>query len=484
MDDLSNNWGVNLCLPERYHRSLGSSSLPMRAKANAERSSSATLPVLLAAETDQFVFERVSSCGSQANSWAIDDATNLNKTLCLFAAGSYVAGDASALQSYSTSEFNVNEELSLVVPPQEVAFPQARANTIPLPFHIPGVISTKELNKYEDKCFQAVHIKLSWAKMRGKPYKAILLELMLAGNGAILSNRALVALGKLAVYHNLCVIVDEIMTGGRTGAMFYLLSKPVSFINVVTHITFGKWTQMGMIFLSKPWAKKRPSLYPFTKRGASTFLCPEDAVSRWRCLKKTLSEIPNKKEKVLKKLRLSNKQVWGEGLLLFGSHRRETAKGLKCRYLPLAHEHTPIDNVKYTQLMNPHSYRIHVNNAVMGSVNKWVQDEPVAKSHARSTPEEWKQDKEELSDFCFISKLIKESTDGEEKPSDSWKDDCMPIDSNRKDGESALSRLKLAGLMEKTQSGKKRKRQWKLKPGLIAPWKSTDLDEIIHDMFD
>ena len=234
-DDLANNWGVNLCLPDRYNRSFHCPKLPRILDVNdGQTSPFASLPGKIAAETDLFCFERVSICGSQANSWAINDATNHNASLCLFAAGSYVAGDGSALQSYSSSEFTTGSELALITPPQDVS-KGVCTNTVPLPYHIPGVLGAKELMAYEDECLQAVHIRLSWAKMRRKPFKALLLELMLAGNGAILSNRALVSIGKLAIHHNLHVIVDEIMTGGRTGNMFYLFSKPPSFQSTVTH---------------------------------------------------------------------------------------------------------------------------------------------------------------------------------------------------------------------------------------------------------
>ena len=57
----------------------------------------------------------------------------------------------------------------------------------------------------------------------------------------------------------------------------------------------------------------------------------------------------------------------------------------------------------------------------------------------------------------------------------------MPKDINRSQGEAALARLKMAGCMETTQRGVKRKRQWKLREGLISPWKSDDFDEILSN---
>jgi len=474
MDDLANNWGTKFCLPDNGHPSLRRPSLP-RALGEAGSSSSTMLSGLVSAETDQFTFERVSVCGSQANIWAIDDATTQNASLCLYAAGSYICGDGSALERFSTSKFNVGAELSIIMHPNSVRDARIRTHTIPLPYHIPGVLNPKELMDYEDKCLQAVHIRLCWAKMRRTPYKALFLELMLAGTGAVLSNRALVSLGRLARHHNLCVIVDEIMTGGRTGSMFYLLSKPQSFQAVVTHITLGKWSQMGLVFLSKSWAKKRMTMYPFKLRGASTYLVEDEALVQWRCVKKCLPEIPKKRKNVLDKLRLKEEDVWGEGLLLFGPRRMDTLRGLKCRYLPLIHKDTPIDSIKSTLPMEPKAWRSHVNNEVMTANKLWISDVPQPEvDPTDSTPMERKLDAERLRDFVIVAKLIKESKELDEKQAEDWKECCMPKGLNRNDSEGALGRMQVAGYMKQTQVGRKRQRNWKLQDGVIAPWKSED----------
>ena len=478
-DDLANNWGVNLGLPDKYRRSYKSPSLPMRSIAASDRRCANELSSLVKAETDQFVFERVSICGSQANSWAIDDATNQAASLCLFAAGSYVSGDASALQSYSTAEFVMGSDLVFITPPKEISNLQARENTVPLPYHIPGVMCPKQLMEYEDECLQAVHIRLCWAKMRRQPYKALLLELMLAGNGAILSNRALVAIGKLAVHHGLRIIVDEIMTGGRTGGMIYLLTKPKSFQVQVTHITLGKWCQMGIILLSKEWMEMRKTLYPVFKRGSSTLLCTDEASNQWRCVKSCLAEIPAKRGKVLKKFGLKEEDVWGQGLIMFAPCRRETMYGLKCRFLPLIHSNTPLDKFKYT-LLRSKDFRLEVNRVVVDGVREWIKEEPQPKADNLSWPEEKKLDAERLIDFVLVSTLIKSYSESDEKQSADWIKLCMPGGGvNRSQGEAALSRLRNAGYLVQTQKGKKRQRNWKLKKNFIAPWKSEDFDDII-----
>ena len=128
------------------------------ALASAERTSTGNLSGLVAAETNKFVFDRVTICGSEANSWAINDATNLQSSRCLFAAGSCVAGNCSALQSFTTSDFALGADLAFVTPPDQVQNPVARKNTVPLPHHIPGVLQCPELMACEDECLQAVHI--------------------------------------------------------------------------------------------------------------------------------------------------------------------------------------------------------------------------------------------------------------------------------------------------------------------------------------
>jgi len=479
-DDLTNFWGGDICYPDKLRRKL-KKPLENDMIGGTMRATNTTLPSLLTAETDDFIFERVSICGSTANAWCIDDATGGNASRCLIGAGCYVAGDGSALQSRSTSEFYCGEELSMIMEPDDMKFPEGRLHTIPLPYHIPGTMNAKQLKEYEDECFQAIHIRLCWAKMRSEPYKAILLELTLAGCGGGLSNRALIAIGKLAMHHQLAVIVDEIMTGGRTGAIFYLLSKPPSFQGVVTHITLGKWCKMGMIFVSKHWAEKRKVLYPFTARGASTFLCAQAAITQWRCVKECLHETLEKRNNVLKKLKLSEEQVWGEGIMMFGPVRWDNTKGLKCRYLPLIHASTPIDTVHHRLMMTGNLYKIHVNDTMIASVKKWIIDGPQPNTEAQASRLAQQWDAERLCDFAIVAKIIKGAAEEEERPSEEWIKNCMPKNTNRSEGESALGRLKEAGYVKPTQVGKKRKRCWKLQSGILAPWKSVEIDNLIYD---
>ena len=270
------------------------------------------------------------------------------------------------------------------------------------------------------------------------------------------------------------------MTGGRTEGILLVLSKPASFQDAVTHITCGKWCQMGIVILSKSWAEKRKALYPFTMRGASTILCENQATIHWMCLKKHQSEIATKRARVLKKLKLNEEDVWGAGLLMFGPCRRETTHGLKCRYLPLIHQSTPIDTVGASQRMDSTTFKSQVNELIMDLTRKWALDMPQPMVGVQSTEAEIKLDAERLSDYLFISKLIKAGRDLEVKSSDEWKELCMAEKLNRTQGEAVLRRMKLAGYMEQTQHGVKRKRSWKVKNNVIAPWKTEEFDEMLY----
>ena len=142
----------------------------------------------------------------------------------MFAAGSYVAGDGGPLQPFSSSKFDIANSFCSIMHPDEVVSTLACINTVGLPYHIP---------EYEDECMVALHVILAHARMAERPYKAMLLELVLAGNGATLSNRALKMLAALAALHGIRFIVDEIMTAGRVSANTMLCSqtKPPEFQN-------------------------------------------------------------------------------------------------------------------------------------------------------------------------------------------------------------------------------------------------------------
>ena len=66
------------------------------------------------------------------------------------------------------------------------------------------------------------------------------MEITLASNGSAVSDRALTILWHLAHLHDFSIVVDEIMTGGRTKAMLSTMDKPKIFQKSVQFITMGK----------------------------------------------------------------------------------------------------------------------------------------------------------------------------------------------------------------------------------------------------
>lgn len=61
---------------------------------------------------------------------------------------------------------------------------------------------------------------------------SLFFELMLAGNGAVLSDRALNKIAILSRKHKFTIIIDEIMTGGRTGTLLLLQKKQKILLSV------------------------------------------------------------------------------------------------------------------------------------------------------------------------------------------------------------------------------------------------------------
>ena len=144
------------------------------------------------------------------------EATDGNTLACLFAAGTYLGGDDSVLQMISsTVPVGYYGPQMVCLPSQMGAF--GKSQTVGLPYYIPcESCDPAHLLRYEEICFQELHVRLLLKRMTGAPYKAILIELCLAGLGAILSHNALERLALLAKIHNISIIVDEIMTAGRT----------------------------------------------------------------------------------------------------------------------------------------------------------------------------------------------------------------------------------------------------------------------------
>jgi hypothetical protein len=445
-DDLANTWGTTFCCPLDNTRRI------------EKGGSVSKFGQAISCSTDgKFVLLKPMACGSDANLWAISDATGFNTSACLFAAGSYIAGDGGSLQPFSSSKFNFLENLADIAEPSDIHNDVARSNTVGLPYHINGVLDAEALEKYEDECLLGLHTFLVLAKMKGNPFEALLLELCLAGNGGVLSDRALKYLGELAFAHGLRIIVDEIMTAGRSGeAMLLLQSKPKAFQDVVTHVTVGKWVSLGAVLVSPKFAIEREARFGSSvRRGASTYLGCEEATSCWITVMANQATIADRRRAVLKRFRVPAADAWGIGLLIFAPVRRTDSKqGLKSRFLPMIHSNTPIDPIKY-QKMDAKVLKQSLNHSIVQKSLNWVHHKEEALS----------------IDYLLCSHIARHCKVGDHYSSQQWRQMLKVGESTRTKGESMLRRAADALLMHTALKGKKRCRFWFVDTVMIPPWK-------------
>lgn len=369
-DDCANNWGCYLGL----FRSKDLRQFSSASGENVLAGLKSTVSIDLGHE---YVLTRVLSCGSDANMFSVVQLTEGNTTSCLIAAGSYVAGDGGPLQSWSTSTFSIHGGPSGISPPTSVKNEFTRSHTIALPYAIDGSLEPNIIEAYENECLKELHVRCMLAKMRGSAYKCILMELMLSSNGASLSNRALIMLGKLAEKHNLNFVVDEIMTGGRCGTMLMLQKKPTVFTNRVTHVTMGKWLQVGFVLESSNYynQKERIPEHIISSRGASTFIDCRQVLLYWKEVQANLHVTEIRREMIIKKLKLAKEEVWGEGCLIFAPIKRTgTVLGTKNRFLPMLSIYTHIDKFNCTKMREWSKENINLD--IMIGVKTWLNFRP------------------------------------------------------------------------------------------------------------
>ena len=282
---------------------------------------------------DPFSLEKIFLCGSDANAWAIVDACNGSTNRCLFACGTYVSGDSGPFQNWSTSHFYLSGKIAGIA--LSGFSKEAEMQTVPFPYYIPcdNCTESEELTDIEKKCLKEINIRCLLARMEGIPYRALFLELLLAGNGAKLSKCFLIELGKLACHHEINLVVDEIMTGGRTGQMLLVKEQPDEFLHSVSHVTLGKWVGAGLVLLNKKYRVGRyADAIPRVRRGISTTLDVKAPLFAW---KKDVEILDNAEfwwKQVLKALKCDEDQCWGAEALIFApAFWYDMPAGLKVR---------------------------------------------------------------------------------------------------------------------------------------------------------
>lgn len=342
-DNLANEWGCNLVLPNIE-----------RKRQAAEGNCFKRLEETVRATTGgAFHLTKAAACGSDANLFATMDAVNGDTSSLCIAAGSYVAGDLSVLQSWSSSRFEVRSKLAVISLPKEMQTKFARERTVALPYRIPcsSCEAHHAAEDYEDRCLYALHVRFLFARLCAHPFTALLLEIILGGNGGRLSDRVLSKLAQILEHHGMNCVVDECLTGGRCGPKMLLTQDlPLDFQKKVTHVTISKWPGIGLVLESDIYRKsKNIDDDAISKRGQSTEVVCVEATKLWKMVESLLPIIPSRRQDVLDAMKLPEKDSWGQGLLMFGSkHRLDSEKGLKNRYLPLL-SRTKVDAIKFAK---------------------------------------------------------------------------------------------------------------------------------------
>ena len=134
-----------------------------------------------------------------------------------------------------------------------------------------------------------------------------------------ISDRALTILGHLAHVHDFGIVVDEIMTGGRTKK-----NNGETQTTKICIITMGKWLKCGMVLGSKRQQTIRNKLLSEQlPHGASTGINGNEAFTIYSEVVNNLENVDARRRAVLTKCRVSDKEAWGKGLHIFIPGKRE-----------------------------------------------------------------------------------------------------------------------------------------------------------------
>lgn len=212
-------------------------------------------------------------------------------------------------------------------------------NTVPLPYHAGGKdFSEEELREYERECLVAIQHKLRFGVCTGKPYRALLLEYVLGGNGGQLSADFLAKLAPILEKYCVKVVADEVLTGGGRGgpSMAMTSQQPKAFQRCVSYITMGKWFGAAVVLQRRP---NGPQSVLVASRGCSTHAKTSHICLMWKIVQQKIADgcALDRRRNVTKKLGLGDPEtVWGVCLLVYSfKARKRTFYSLKLRDLPM-----------------------------------------------------------------------------------------------------------------------------------------------------
>jgi hypothetical protein len=322
-----------------------------------------------------FLLEKITNNGSDANRYAILEATYGDSAGCLFAVGSYIVGDNSCFYRYSTLNYGKHYSIGEIISPSYLK-PDDWDNLFVAPYFIKGcrkgyrkmctscLRNLLDFEKFEDMCLRQLTCKILHNKMRRKPIKALFLELMLAGNGAVLSESYLVNLAKLCEFHQIKIVVDEILTFGRTGSCLYLSKMPKVFAKQVAYVTAGKWVGCGLVLVRSELAKKDDN-DPQGSRGVSTHMPILGILDNVKKVIDNLEFTDIRRKEFLEHLQIRDYKCWGEGLIVFSPQRKlGNIDAVRCRFL-LQLQETKFHNCK----------RVYDNNVTICAQNLHIREQ-------------------------------------------------------------------------------------------------------------
>lgn len=373
-DDLFNDWGV--CLIDPTHKSSTRGIAPT-IPSDRDPSYQMLKNKVQSLTNQMYTLHRVESCGSTANSLAILELTKGCPNACVFAVGSYIAGDGGYLNALSLSSRQL-ENHGLVLPTRcENGTPEQIKSSVTLPYYIPsggelsnfrtfdGCSQIKEegigcLNYYEDSCLLSLHVILSARRIQDNPVRVLLFEPILAGCGGILSMRCYKILVRLAEIHGFVFLMDEILSFGRMGypqGLYSMEHLPKEMHRYISMITIGKWLGQGAILKRvRSVDKGEAETINFFPRVVSTKINVTNMLQTWNAVFSKVSLISDWRAHVLEYLGVTKQDEpasysehnWGDGLLIFVagklSNKRGITSGLHSRFLPKIN--SDIGNIK------------------------------------------------------------------------------------------------------------------------------------------
>lgn len=352
-DELANNWGTNLVY------TCGGGNKSQRA-----------FECDIANAIPGYYMQSLRESGTAANFEAVQLATDNNPSSCVYALGAYVGGDRFT-QSLSTCRYTAGHCLSMPVDYAE-ADADCKRKTVPFPYYVKhDGMKEEDLKTFEDSLLLFLNKRLALEQLKGTPIRALMLEYILSGCGAELSEDFLKRLGRLLKQFEVQVIVDEILTGGRVGPDIVMtLSMPEEFRSQVSYITMGKFMDAALVL------RKNTLPRPEKLRGTSTLI---ESGKPCQLFNEVLSRIEDgmiqkRSAQVLQTLRVidNKEQWWGRGCLLFTTHTRwENLRSTKNRCLPML-ETRP---VRKGSCRKSEWNRTSVSNKIHKCAMNWVSEQ-------------------------------------------------------------------------------------------------------------